>query len=87
MKSTIMWTSKAFSEFLNKQNLTASQLNYINTIIDYVVKNGYIKDNRELAEQPFTTIGRITEIFPLLEAQKILGIIKRIKDNAFDVAG
>lgn len=79
--------NKAFSEFLNNQNLTAPQLNYIKTIIDYVVKNGYIKDNRELAEQPFTTIGRITEIFSLPEAQKILGIIKSIKDNTFDVAG
>ena len=77
----------AFSEFLNNRNLTAPQLNCIKTIIDYVVKNGYIKDNSELTEQPFTTIGRITEIFSLPDAQKILGIIKSIKDNAFDVAG
>ena len=77
----------AFSDFLNSQTLTAPQLNYIKTIVDYVVKNGYIKDNSELAEQPFTTIGRITELFPLQDAQRILGIIKRIKDNATSIAG
>jgi type I restriction enzyme R subunit len=77
----------AFSEFLNNQTLTAPQMNYIKTIIDYVVRNGYIKDNSELAEQPFTTIGRITELFPLQDAQKIMGIIKKIKENAVSVAG
>ena len=76
----------AFSEFLNNQSLTAPQMNYIKTIVDYVVRNGYIKNNSELAEQPFTTIGGITELFPLQDAQKIMGIIKNIKDNAVSVA-
>jgi len=76
----------AFSEYLNNQSLTAPQINYIKTIVDYVVRNGYIKDNSELAEQPFTTIGRITQIFPTVDAMKIMKIIEAIKDNAFKIA-
>ena len=79
--------NRAFSDFLNDHNLTAPQLNYIKTIVDYVVKNGYIEDNSELAEQPFISIGRITELFTLSEAQRIMGIIQSIRENTLPMPG
>ncbi|HWR09295.1 type I restriction-modification enzyme R subunit C-terminal domain-containing protein [Sporomusa sp.] len=78
--------NQAFAEFLSKQNLTAPQSNYLKTIIDYVVKNGLVKDNRELTEPPFTTVGRITEIFPLEDALRIMHVLESIKVNAVRVS-
>jgi len=76
--------NEAFSEFLNNQNLNASQINFIKLIVDYVVKNGMIEDNRVLTEDPFRSVGNIVSLFEnnIDLRTKLLETIKSIRDNA-----
>ena len=78
----------AFSEFLNNENLNSNQIHYIKLIVDYIVKNGMIDDNRVLTEDPFRTVGNIVELFEnnIDVRSKLLRVIKEIKDNAIEVS-
>jgi type I restriction enzyme, R subunit len=78
----------AFSEFLNNENLNSNQIHYISLIVDYIVKNGMIDDNRVLTEDPFRTVGNIVELFEnnIDVRSKLLSVIKEIKDNAIEVS-
>lgn len=80
--------NEAFSEFLNNENLNSFQIHFIKLIVDYIVKNGMIDDNRVLTEDPFKTVGNIVELFEdNIEVRgKILSVIKEIKDNAIEVS-
>jgi len=79
--------NEAFSEFLNNEILNTKQIHFVKLIIDYVVANGFIEDNRVLIEDPFRSIGTITELFKdnMNEARKIMGVISNIKANAEEV--
>jgi Type I site-specific restriction-modification system, R (restriction) subunit and related helicases len=55
--------NEAFSEFLNNENLNVKQVHFVKLIVDYVVTNGFIEDNRVLQEDPFRTVGSIIELF------------------------
>ncbi len=46
---------EAFSAFLTTEKLNATQLHFINTIIDYLTVNGII-NNKMLFNKPFTDI-------------------------------
>ncbi len=76
--------NEAFSEFLNNEKLNSTQIHFVKLIIDYVVKNGFIEDNRILQEDPFRTLGSITTLFKdnMDDARKIIKIINDIKVNA-----
>lgn len=76
--------NEAFSEFLNNENLNMNQMHFVKLIIDYVVANGFIEDNRILQEDPFRTVGSITTLFKdnMDDARKIIKIINDIKVNA-----
>lgn len=80
--------NEAFSEFLNNENLNSNQIHYISLIVDYIVKNGMIDDNRVLTEDPFRTVGNIVELFEnnIDVRSKLLRVIKEIKDNAIEVS-
>lgn len=78
--------NEAFSEFLNNQNLNSKQIRFVKTIIDYVVKNGYM-DKKVLQEDPFRSLGSITEIFTLENARKLVTIIDSINENATEPMG
>lgn len=80
--------NEAFSEFLNNGNLNSNQIHFIKLIVDYVVKNGMIDDNRVLTEDPFRTVGNIVELFEdnIDVRSKLLSVIKEIKDNAIEVS-
>ena len=80
--------NEAFSEFLNNENLNSNQIHFIKLIIDYIVKNGMIDDNRVLTEDPFRTVGNIVELFEdnIDIRGKLLNTIKVIKDNAIEVS-
>ena len=54
---------EAFSKYLNDVNLDHRQIYFVNQIINYVVKNGLLKDFSVLQEAPFTDQGSIVEIF------------------------
>lgn len=76
--------NEAFSEFLNDGHLNPSQIHYIKMIVDYIVKNGLIDDNRVLTEDPFRSVGNIVELFgeDIEVRNKLLGKIREIKENA-----
>ncbi len=78
---------EAFSEFLNNENLNIKQIHFVNLIVDYIVTNGFIDDNSVLQQDPFRTVGSITELFKenMDDATKIMGIVSSIKSSAEDV--
>ena len=79
--------NEAFSEFLDNQSLDSRQSRFIHLIVEYVVRNGHMTDKSVLREDPFKSIGSITELFPLEAQMKVVGIIDGINRNALEVAG
>lgn len=76
--------NEEFSEFLSNQRLNRNQIHFVELIVDYVVKNGLIEDNRILTEDPFRTVGSIAVLFKenMNDARNIMGKITEIKKNA-----
>ena len=74
---------EAFSQYLNNTNLDSRQIYFVNQIVEYIVRNGMMKDLSVLQEPPFTDRGSIVEIFTdtILWAG-IKGVIDRINANA-----
>ena len=73
----------AFAEYLNDVSLDASQIYFVNQIIEYIVRNGVMKDMSVLQEPPFTDRGSIVEIFTDLSVWLgIKSIIDKINANA-----
>ena len=48
---------------LNDVNLDSRQIYFVNQIVEYIVRNGVMKDLSVLQEAPFTDRGSIVEIF------------------------
>lgn len=80
--------NEAFSELLNNENLNTHQIHFIKLIVDYVVKNGLIDDNRVLTEDPFRSVGNIIELFGdnIDVRTKLLNTIKEVKENAVEIS-
>ncbi|MBC2398797.1 DEAD/DEAH box helicase family protein [Clostridium tetanomorphum] len=76
--------NELFSEFLNDESLNTKQIHFVKLIIDYVVKNGFIEDNRILMEDPFRTVGNLSTLFKdnMNDAKRIMGKVTEIKTNA-----
>ncbi|WP_294378859.1 DEAD/DEAH box helicase family protein [uncultured Clostridium sp.] len=76
--------NEIFSEFLNNENLNTKQIHFVKLIVDYVVKNGLIDDNRVLMEDPFRTVGSLTVLFKdnMDSARSIMNKVSEIKTNA-----
>ncbi|OFI07636.1 type I restriction enzyme EcoKI subunit R [Clostridium acetireducens DSM 10703] len=76
--------NELFSEFLNNKNLNTKQIHFVKLIINYVVKNGLIDDNRVLMEDPFRTVGNISTLFKdnMNDAKSIMSKVAEIKNNA-----
>lgn len=83
----IQAANEAFSEFLNNEKLNSKQIHFVKLIVDYVVKNGLIEDNKILMEDPFRSVGSIIELFDtdIEERNKLIKTIKEIKNNALEV--
>jgi len=79
--------NEAFSEFLNDENLNSKQINFVKKIVDYVVKNGHMQNKSALQEEPFESLGSITELFPTEKAFQIVSVIDEINRNATDILG
>ncbi len=54
---------EAFSEYLTNTSLDSRQIYFVNQIVEYIVRNGMMKDLSVLQESPFTDQGSIVEIF------------------------
>lgn len=76
--------NELFSQFLNNQSLNSKQIHFVKLIVDYVVKNGLIDDNKVLQQEPFRNVGSIVELFKdnMNDARNIMGVISDIKKNA-----
>lgn len=73
----------AFSEYLNDVTLDARQIYFLNQIVEYIVRNGVMKDMSVLQEAPFTDRGSIVEVFDDISVWiGIRNIIEQINANA-----
>ncbi|EGT4878833.1 DEAD/DEAH box helicase family protein [Clostridioides difficile] len=79
--------NEAFSEFLNDKSFNTKQIHFVKLIVDYVVKNGFIEDNKVLMEDPFRTVGSIIDLFEnhIEERNKLIKTINKIKENASEI--
>ena len=74
---------EAFSVFLNNAALDSKQIYFVNQIVEYIVRNGVMKDLSILQESPFTDNGSVVEIFSDLSIwQSIKKAIESINNNA-----
>lgn len=73
----------AFARYLGDVNLDQRQIYFVNQIVNYVVKNGMVKDMSVLQKSPFTDQGTIVEIFADLTLWSgIRDVIRSINANA-----
>lgn len=73
----IMAAKHAFSTFIDDQNLNLKQIYFLNQIINYIVKNGMMKDFTVLQGSPFNNMGSISDVFE--DIQIFSGIKKAIE--------
>ena len=80
--------NEAFSEFLTEERLNVNQIRFVRLIVDYIVANGNIDDNRVLMDEPFRSAGSITALFKddMDSARKIMSIVDSIKRNSEETA-
>lgn len=80
--------NEAFSEFLSEERLNINQIRFVRLIIDYIVANGNIDDNKVLMEEPFRSVGSITSLFKddMGTAKRIMDVIADIKRNSEEIA-
>ena len=73
----------AFADYLNSVSLDASQIYFVNQIIEYIIHNGVMRDLSVLQEAPFTDRGSIVEVFKDISVWiGIKSIIDQINANA-----
>ncbi len=74
---------EAFAEFIQAGNLRADQMTFINSIIDYLNKNGVI-EKKMLFEPPFTHVHDqgLLGVFDDAEASTVIYLIDQVNDNA-----
>lgn len=53
----------AFAEYLNGSSLDSRQIYFVNQIVEYIVRNGLMKDLSVLQGPPFTDKGSVVEVF------------------------
>ena len=75
-------TQKEFSKFLSDEKLNSNQINFVNNIIDYIVKNGSI-EKQILQEYPFNKDGGVIKLFDnnIAVAREIISVVDKINDR------
>ncbi len=73
----------AFSQFLSDTMLDSRQMYFVRQIVNYIVKNGMMKDLSVLQESPFTDQGSISELFDNMTVfMDLRAVINEINGNA-----
>ena len=72
----------AFSRFLQENELDSQQMHFVRQIVNYIIRNGMMKDLSVLQESPFTDKGSITDLFDMSTFLDIRRIIDAINLNA-----
>lgn len=80
--------NEAFSEFLTEERLNLNQMRFVKLIVDYIVVNGNIDDNKVLMGEPFKSVGSITALFKddMGTAKQIMEVVAQIKRNSEEIA-
>ena len=74
---------EAFSVYLNDASLNSRQIYFVNQIVEYIVRNGLMKDLSVLQESPFTDKGSVVDVFTDLTVwMGIRKIIEQVNANA-----
>lgn len=70
---------KQFSKFLNDENINSNQIDFVNGIVDYIVKNGSL-EKQVLQEYPFNKNGGVVNLFKdrMDLAKGIVSIIDKV---------
>jgi type I restriction enzyme R subunit len=80
---SIKAANEAFSIFLNTAGLDSRQMHFVKQVVNYIVKNGMMKDLAVLQESPFSDIGSVSEIFGDVKVfLDLRAVIERINQNA-----
>ena len=68
--------------------MNLNQMRFVRLIIDYIVVNGNIDDNKVLMGEPFRSVGSITSLFKddLGTAKQIMEVVAQIKKNSEETA-
>jgi type I restriction enzyme R subunit len=75
--------NEAFSQFLNDAGLDSRQMYFVRQIVNYIVKNGMMKDLSVLQESPFTDQGGVSELFDDVAVfMNLRAVIEKINQNA-----
>jgi len=81
-----------FSKFLKSNRLNTKQMDFLRTVIDYIVKNGYIDNLQDsLGREPFNKFGDVIDLFgdsqnSENDIMSIMDTVKEITNNAIDIA-
>ncbi len=74
---------EAFSQYLTDTSLDSHQIYFVNQIVEYIVRNGMMKDLSVLQEPPFTDQGSVVEVFTDISLWLgIKAVIDKINANA-----
>ena len=74
---------EAFSQYLTDTSLDSRQIYFVNQIVEYIVRNGMMKDLSVLQEPPFTDQGSVVEVFTDISLwMGIKAVIDKINANA-----
>lgn len=73
---------KAFSSFINEQNLNSDQIAFVEKVIDYIVQNGYMESPAELTKPPFDKPRSFVQLFDHKLQKEFVRIINELKENA-----
>ncbi len=78
--------NKVFSEFLSNESLNINQMEFIKSIVNYIVSNG-IMDMEMFERYPFNKHGSIVHLFADKKdiVQKLIARVKKVNSNAIDV--
>jgi len=75
--------NEAFSAFLNNAGLDSRQMHFVKQIVNYIVKNGMMKDIAILRESPFSDLGGVSEVFgDVTVFMNLRSVIDKITANA-----
>ena len=72
----------AFADFIESEHLNTQQINFVNKVIAYVEKNGYIKDMGDLLKPPFDKPTNFFILFDDAKQRHLVQAINNVRENA-----
>src|SRR5690606_29519249 len=72
-----------FAKFINEANLSAKQIKFVDTVVRYFSKNGYLEPS-SLTEPPFTELddSGVIGMFEDNRALQLIDLVKGVNSNA-----